>query len=80
MVNFDVERTRERDLERHFEEYGRLKRVQIKRNYAFVQFENVDQATEAVKNTHLKEFEGLQELESCAFMLCSGAHCFYIEC
>jgi hypothetical protein len=37
VVNFDVERTRERDLERHFEQYGRLRRVQIKRNYAFVQ-------------------------------------------
>ena len=33
VVNFDVDRVRERDLERHFEPYGRLKRVQIKRNY-----------------------------------------------
>lgn len=33
VVNFDVDRTRERDLEKHFEPYGRLKRVQIKRNY-----------------------------------------------
>lgn len=49
VVNFDVDRTRERDLEKHFEPYGRLKRVQIKRNYAFVQFENVDQAADALK-------------------------------
>jgi hypothetical protein len=33
VVNFDVDRVRERDLERHFEPYGKLKRVQIKRNY-----------------------------------------------
>ena len=33
VVNFDVDRVRERDLERHFEPYGRPKRVQIKRNY-----------------------------------------------
>ena len=33
VVNFDVDRTRERDLEKHFEPYGRLKRVQIKKNY-----------------------------------------------
>ncbi|KAK9787745.1 hypothetical protein WJX73_010631 [Symbiochloris irregularis] len=58
VVNFDVERTRERDLERHFEEYGRLKRVQIKRNYAFIQYETVDQATDAVKGTHLQDFMG----------------------
>lgn len=56
VVNFDADRTRERDLEKHFEPYGRLKRVQIKRNYAFVQFENVDQAADALKalsGTHL---------------------------
>lgn len=58
VVNFDVEKTRERDLERHFEEYGRLKRVQIKRNYAFVQFETIDQAGDAVKGTHLHDFMG----------------------
>lgn len=49
VVNFDVDRTRERDLEKHFEPYGRLKRVQIKRNYAFVQFETIDQAADALK-------------------------------
>jgi hypothetical protein len=58
VVNFDVERTRERDLERHFEEYGRLKRVQIKRNYAFIQYETVEQATDALKNTNGSHLPG----------------------
>ena len=58
MVNFDVHRTREQDIEYHFEPYGRLLRVQIKRNYAFVQFETVDQAAEALKRTHGSELMG----------------------
>lgn len=51
VVNFDVDKTRERDLERHFEPYGKLRRVQIKRNYAFIQFDTVDQSTDAPKAT-----------------------------
>lgn len=58
VVNFDVHRTREQDVEYHFEPYGRLQRVQIKRNYAFVQFETVDQAAEALKRTHGSELMG----------------------
>jgi hypothetical protein len=49
VVNFDVDKTRERDLERHFEPFGKLRRVQIKRNYAFIQYEDVDQAADALK-------------------------------
>ena len=37
IVNFDVQRVRERDLDRHFEYFGRIKRIEIKRNYAFIQ-------------------------------------------
>lgn len=58
VVNFDPVRTSERDLEKLFEEFGRLRRVQIKRNYAFIQYETVDQATAAVKSTHLTDFFG----------------------
>lgn len=58
VVNFDVHRTREQDIEYHFEPYGRLLRVQIKRNYAFVQFETVEQAAEALKRTHGSEMMG----------------------
>ncbi|KIZ01586.1 Arginine/serine-rich-splicing factor RSP31 [Monoraphidium neglectum] len=39
VVNFDVMRTTIRDVEDHFYKYGRLRRVDIKRNYAFVEFE-----------------------------------------
>ena len=60
VVNFDVERTTERDLEKVFEEFGKLKRVQIKRNYAFIQFDTVEQASDAVKATHLTELLGKQ--------------------
>jgi hypothetical protein len=37
VVNFDASRTRTRDLERMYEKYGDLTRVEIKKNYAFVQ-------------------------------------------
>ena len=49
VVNFDVDKTRERDLEKHFEPFGKLRRVQIKRNYAFIQYEDVDQSNDALK-------------------------------
>jgi arginine/serine-rich splicing factor 4/5/6 len=49
---------RERDLERLFEKFGRLVRVQIKRTYAFIQYEEVDQAEAAMKETHLSRFMG----------------------
>jgi len=58
VVNFNVEETRERDLERLFEKFGRLIRVQIKRTYAFIQYEEVDQAEAAMKETHLSRFMG----------------------
>lgn len=58
VVNFDPDRTRERDLEHHFEPYGRLVRVQIKRNYGFVQYETIDMATDALKGTHLSRLDG----------------------
>lgn len=59
VVNFNVEDTQERDLEKFFGKFGRLTRVQIRRTYAFVQFESVDQATEAQKETHLSRFMGI---------------------
>ena len=37
VVNFDVTRTRESDLAHEFNKYGRTKRVQIKKNFAFIQ-------------------------------------------
>lgn len=67
VVNFNVEDTRDRDLERHFEKYGRLVRVQIKRTYAFVQYEEVEQAEAAMKETHLSRFMGELYIELVPF-------------
>ena len=39
VVNFDVMRTSIRDIEDFYHRYGRLRRVDIKRNYAFVEFD-----------------------------------------
>jgi len=58
VVNFDSRTTRERDLEDHFEKYGHLLRVNIRRNYAFVQYETVEEATEALKQTDGINFMG----------------------
>lgn len=53
-----MENTVERDLERHFEQFGKLTRVQIKRNYAFIQYDDVEAATAAVDNCHLSRLSG----------------------
>ena len=34
---FLIHRVRERELERHFEYYGRIDRIEIKKNFAFIQ-------------------------------------------
>ena len=47
MVNFDPGTTRERDLEKHFSQYGKLTRVQVKKNFGFVAFESLDDAVDA---------------------------------
>lgn len=39
VVNFDVMKTRIRDLEDHYDRFGRLRRVDIKRNFAFIEFD-----------------------------------------
>ncbi|WIA10309.1 hypothetical protein OEZ86_000450 [Tetradesmus obliquus] len=52
VVNFDVRNTRESDIERYFDKYGPLARVEIKRNYAFVEYKEVDDAIEAQKRSH----------------------------
>lgn len=58
VVNFDQRTTRERDVERLFEVYGRLQRVQIKRSYAFVEFKNIDDAMDAFNRTQNIELHG----------------------
>ena len=46
VVNFDVQRVRERDIERFFDIYGRITRVEIRKNYAFIQVRELWEGTE----------------------------------
>ena len=52
VINFDPINTRIRDLERHFDKYGRVANVRIKKNFAFVQFEVQEDATRALEGTN----------------------------
>ncbi|KAI4347502.1 hypothetical protein L6164_008312 [Bauhinia variegata] len=55
VINFDTYRTRTRDLERHFEPYGKIANVRIRRNFAFVQYESEDDATRALEATNMSK-------------------------
>ncbi|KAG8391969.1 hypothetical protein BUALT_Bualt01G0242700 [Buddleja alternifolia] len=55
VINFDPVRTRDRDIERHFEPYGKVLNVRIRRNFAFVQFETQEDATKALECTHMSK-------------------------
>ena len=52
MVNFHEETTKREDLQMLFEPYGELVRIEMKRNYAFVQFSTVDEASRAKDATN----------------------------
>ena len=53
VINFDPINTRVEDIKRHFERYGEVLHVRIRRNFAFVQFETQEDATKALKCTHM---------------------------
>ncbi|XVF22327.1 hypothetical protein REPUB_Repub12eG0163500 [Reevesia pubescens] len=55
VINFDPIRTRERDILRHFEPYGKVLHVRIRRNFAFVQFETQEDATKALEATQMSK-------------------------
>uniref|UniRef100_A0A7N0RAX6 RRM domain-containing protein n=1 Tax=Kalanchoe fedtschenkoi TaxID=63787 RepID=A0A7N0RAX6_KALFE len=55
VINFDPVRTGVRDIERHFELYGKILNVRIRRNFAFVQFETQEDATKALECTHMSK-------------------------
>ncbi|XP_042970773.1 serine/arginine-rich splicing factor RS40-like isoform X2 [Carya illinoinensis] len=55
VINFDTHYTRTRDLERHFEPYGKIVSVRIRRNFAFVQYESQDDATKALDATNMSK-------------------------
>ncbi|KAJ3693972.1 hypothetical protein LUZ60_009452 [Juncus effusus] len=52
VINFDPVNTRVRDLERHFDPYGKIVNVRIRKNFAFVQYENLDDAIKAFEATN----------------------------
>jgi len=52
VVNFHEETTKQEDLRMLFEPYGELTRIDLKRNYAFVQFRTIDEATRALRATN----------------------------
>ena len=52
VVNFHEETTTREDLEMLFRPHGELVRLDMKRNYAFVQFQTIEQATVAKNITH----------------------------
>ncbi|KAH6789505.1 arginine/serine-rich splicing factor 35 [Perilla frutescens var. frutescens] len=56
VINFDPANTRTRDLERHFEHYGKISNVRIRRNFAFVQFELQEDATRALEAANMSKF------------------------
>ncbi|EPS62997.1 hypothetical protein M569_11791, partial [Genlisea aurea] len=55
VINFDPMNTRTRDIEVHFEPYGKINNVRIRRNFAFVQFESQEDATRALESTHMSK-------------------------
>ncbi|XP_054787351.1 serine/arginine-rich splicing factor RS40-like isoform X2 [Prosopis cineraria] len=55
VINFDTYHTRTRDLERHFEPYGKIVSVRIRRNFAFVQYESCDDAIRALEATNMSK-------------------------
>lgn len=54
VINFDTHHTRTRDLERHFEPYGKIVSVRIRRNFAFVQYESQEDACRALDGTNMR--------------------------
>ncbi|KAL9259132.1 Serine/arginine-rich splicing factor RS31-like protein [Drosera capensis] len=55
VINFDPLRTEVRDLERHFEPYGKITSIRIRRNFGFVQFGTLEEATKALECTHMSK-------------------------
>ncbi|KAH6783889.1 arginine/serine-rich splicing factor 35 [Perilla frutescens var. hirtella] len=53
VINFDPYHTRARDLERHFDPYGKILNIRIRRNFAFIQFESQEDATKALDATNM---------------------------
>ncbi|KAF7152854.1 hypothetical protein RHSIM_Rhsim01G0151600 [Rhododendron simsii] len=55
VINFDTVHTRTRDLERHFEPYGKILNVRIRKNFGFIQYESLEDATRALDATNMSK-------------------------
>ncbi|XP_073272296.1 serine/arginine-rich splicing factor RS40-like isoform X1 [Primulina huaijiensis] len=55
VINFDPYHTRTRDLEKHFDPYGKILNVRIRKNFAFIQYESLDDAIKALDATNLSK-------------------------
>ncbi|WMV20416.1 hypothetical protein MTR67_013801 [Solanum verrucosum] len=55
VINFDPYNTRTRDLERHFDPYGKILNIRIRRNFGFIQFEAQEDATRALDATNMSK-------------------------
>lgn len=51
-------RTRSRDLEDTFRDYGRIRDINMKRNYAFITFSSYEDAARAVRKMNRRNFHG----------------------
>lgn len=55
VINFDPIYTRSKDLERHFDPYGKIANIRIRRNFAFIQYETQEDATRALEATNMSK-------------------------
>lgn len=54
--------TREDDLRKEFRDFGEIRRLNLKKNYAFIDYATHEQAKEAIKMMHGKKFVNGEEL------------------
>lgn len=62
VINFDPYHTRTRDLEKHFDPYGKILNVRIRKNFAFIQFESEEDARRALEATNMRCFDLYEHL------------------
>ena len=49
---------RERDLDDEFRRFGAIRNVELKRGYAFIEYENYRDADDAIKEMDSRKFDG----------------------
>ncbi|XP_021748071.1 serine/arginine-rich splicing factor RS41-like isoform X2 [Chenopodium quinoa] len=55
VINFDPIYTKSKDLERHFDQHGKIANIRIRRNFAFIQYETLEDATRALEATNMSK-------------------------